>query len=132
MKFGDLVGFSNVIDDFGLVPEAWVAPVAVTLPAVEIFAAIGLLLDMRGALGVIVALLLLFIAVLFYGIWLGLDIDCGCFGPEDSEANAYGDLYRSLARDIALLTGAVYLYWWRVTHLAEKAGRRMLLRKKQN
>ncbi|MEW6289473.1 MAG: MauE/DoxX family redox-associated membrane protein [Thermodesulfobacteriota bacterium] len=129
VKLGNLQGFGAVIDDFGLLPEAWVGPVAVLLPAFELFAALGLLLDMRGALAAVVALLLLFIAVLSYGIRLGLDIDCGCFGPEDPESQAYGSLHNSLLRDIGMMAGAVYLYWWRCTQLTEQSRQGLFIRK---
>ena len=35
---------------------------------------------MRGSLILLTGLLSLFAAVLGYGIWLGLEIECGCFG----------------------------------------------------
>lgn len=130
MKLGDLQNFATVIDDFGLLPESWIWPVAVLLPALELLAALGLLADMRGALGAVVTMLLLFVAVLSYGILLGLDIDCGCFGPEDPEAQAYGALRSSLARDMAMLTAAAYLYWWRHTQLTKQSRQGLFIRKK--
>lgn len=130
LKLGDLQNFATVINDFGLLPETLVWPVAVMLPLVELLAALGLLLDMRGALAALVILLVLFIAVLAYGILLGLDIDCGCFGPEDPEAQVYGSLHSSLARDVAMMTGAVYLYWWRHTQLTKQSRQGLFIRKK--
>ncbi|MBU4263067.1 MAG: DoxX family membrane protein [Proteobacteria bacterium] len=130
MKLGNLQGFGAVIDDFGLLPETLVWPVAVILPAVELLAALGLLLDMRGALSAVVIMLLLFIAVLSYGIRLGLDIDCGCFGPEAAETQVYNSLHSSLARDMAMMMGAVYLYWWRQTQLTKQARQGLFIRNK--
>jgi uncharacterized membrane protein YphA (DoxX/SURF4 family) len=130
LKLGDLQNFAAVINDFGLLPETLVWPVAVMLPLVELLAALGLLLDLRGALAALVILLLLFIAVLAYGILLGLDIDCGCFGPEDPEAQVYGSLHSSLTRDAAMMTGAVYLYWWRHTQLTKQSRQGLFIRKK--
>lgn len=129
-KLGDLQGFGMVIDDFGLLPASWVGPVAIMLPVVELLTALGLLVDMRGSLGAVVIMLLLFIAVLSYGIRLGLDIDCGCFGPADPEAHAYGNLRSSLARDMAMLMAAVYLYWWRYTQLPQQSRQGLLIRQK--
>ena len=130
MKLGNLQGFATVIDDFGLLPESWIGPVAIMLPVVELLAALGLLLDMRGALASVVIMLLLFIAVLVYGIMLGLDIDCGCFGPEDPGTRVYGSLQSSLARDMAMIGGAAYLYWWRHTQSTKLARQGLFIRKK--
>lgn len=129
-KLADIKGFAVIIADFGLLPVTWVVPFAVILSTLEVVAAMGLLCDMRGALGFIVFQLLLFIAVLSYGIWLGLEIDCGCFGPGDPEAQVYGHLSSALWRDIGMLVGAVYLYWWRYLQLTRQSRSRLLIRKK--
>ena len=38
-------------------------------------------------------------AILGYGIWKGLGIDCGCLGPADPEADACHGLRSALGRD---------------------------------
>ena len=113
IKIADLDAFAVIIRDFGLVPGWSVVPIAVVLPVVEVIAAIGLIFDFRGSLSVITGLLLLFMAILIYGIALGLDIDCGCFGPNDPEFRAYHGLRIALYRDLVMVTGIVFLYWWR-------------------
>jgi hypothetical protein len=67
----------------------------------------------KGSLSVIAGLLGLFIAILGYGIWIGLDADCGCFGPKDPEAEAIHSLKKSLYRDLIMLAGVAFLYGWR-------------------
>ena len=84
--------FAVLIDAYGIVPENLLIPVAVTLPAVEIVAGLGLLFDIEKSLFIISGLLVLFIAILGYGIRMGLDVDCGCFGPEEPEAKAFHGL----------------------------------------
>ncbi|KJS31379.1 MAG: hypothetical protein VR64_11205 [Desulfatitalea sp. BRH_c12] len=106
--------FAVLIEAFGLVPEALLLPAAVILPVVEVVAGAGLLVDLRGSLAVITGLLLLFVALLGYGIHLGLDVDCGCFGPEDPEADAFHGLKWGLYRDLAMLAAIAYLYAWRI------------------
>ena len=113
-KLVDPQTFAVLIDSYGLVADRWVMPLAVGLPAVEVAAGIGLLFDARGALSVITGLLLLFVAVLGYGLWLGLDIDCGCFRTGDPEARAFHGLRAAFYRDIILIGGVFYLYWWRL------------------
>ncbi len=105
--------FAVLIEAYGIVPEGLLMPVAVILPALEVLAGVGLLFDIHGSLAVITGLLLLFVAILGYGIWMGLDVDCGCFGPGDMEAEAFHGLRPALYRDMVMLTAVVFLYGWR-------------------
>ena len=105
--------FAALIDTYGLVPDELLIPVALILPAIELVAGVGLLFDIRGSLGVILGLLLLFVAILGYGIHMGLDVDCGCFGPEDPETEAFQGLRAALYRDMLMLAAVGFLYGWR-------------------
>lgn len=120
LKLADPQAFAVIINDFGLVPGWSVMPLAIALPVVEVAAALGLVFNVRGSLAVITGLLAMFIAILGYAIRLGLDIDCGCFGPEDPEARAYGSLRTSLYRDLAMAAGVIFLYWWRWQYAADR------------
>ena len=110
-KLADPQRFAVVIDGFGLLPESFVMPVAVLLPVFECVVAAGLFFNIRPSLYAISALMIVFIGVLSYGIWLGLDIDCGCFGPEDPE-QAYHSLKAALLRDLFFLVPILYLFWF--------------------
>lgn len=112
-KLLDPRSFAIVIDAFGLVPDPLIMPIAVTLPILEILSALSLLFDVRGSLGLVTGLLVFFMAVVSYGIWIGLDIDCGCFGPGDLEGDAYRGLRPALYRNLLLTVGIAYLYSWR-------------------
>lgn len=114
-KLLDPQSLAIVIDAYGLVPDAWVMPIAVLLPAVEVAAAMGLLLDVRGSISLVAGLLCFFLVIVGYGLWLGLDIDCGCFGSGDPEGDAYKGLRPAFFRNIILMVGVVYLYYWRYT-----------------
>ena len=105
--------FAVLIDAYGILPEPIVMPVAVMLPAVEVIAGAGLIVDLRGSLLAIAGMLLLFVAILGYGISMGLDVDCGCFGPEDPESKAFHGLRAALYRDFFMLACVVFLYVWR-------------------
>jgi hypothetical protein len=105
--------FAVLIEAYGIVPENLLMPVAIGLPLLEVIAGIGLLLDIRGSLALIAGLLVLFMVVLGYGLWMGLDVDCGCFGPEDPEAEAFHGLRLSLYRDLAMMAGVFFIYGWR-------------------
>jgi hypothetical protein len=112
VKLVDPSRFAEIIAGFGLLPDALVFPVALVLPVIELLAGVGLVFAFRGSLAVITAMLVVFIAVLLYGINLGLDIDCGCFGPEDPE-QAYKGLKAALARDAVMMAAIVFVYWSR-------------------
>ncbi len=105
--------FAVLIEAYGIVPEALLMPVAVALPALEVIAGTGLVFDVRGSLSAITSLLALFIAILAYGIWMGLDVDCGCFGPEDPEASAFHGMRLALYRDFAMLAVVAFICGWR-------------------
>ncbi len=113
VKLSHPSSFAAIIDAYGIVPEALLFFCAIFLGLLEITGGVGLLLDIRGSLAIISALLMLFIIILGYGIHMGLDVDCGCFGPEDPEARAFHGLRTALLRDFIMLTGAFYLYSWR-------------------
>jgi uncharacterized membrane protein YphA (DoxX/SURF4 family) len=105
--------FAVLIEAYGIVPEGLLMPVAIGLPLLEVIAGIGLLFDIHGSLAMITGLLVLFVVVLGYGIWMGLDVDCGCFGPEDPEAKAFHGLRLSLFRDLLMIAGVFFIYGWR-------------------
>ncbi len=108
--------FAVLIDAYGIVPEDLIMPVALILPALEVVAGVGLLFDLRGSLSLIAGLLMLFVAILGYGIRMGLNVDCGCFGPEEPEAKAFHGLRLALYRDMAILAAVAFLYGWRRYH----------------
>lgn len=112
-KLFALPSFALTIGDYGLVPEGLVLPTALLLVIAELIAATALLLDLRGGLTGITLLLILFILVLLYGIQLGLDVDCGCFGS--GEQHSSEGLKQAVYRDLVMLAGCFFLYWYRYT-----------------
>ncbi|MGD2096081.1 MAG: MauE/DoxX family redox-associated membrane protein [Desulfobacterales bacterium] len=114
--------FTVLIDAYGIIPDGLLMPVAIGLSLLEVIAGIGLLFDIRGSLALTTGLLVLFIVVLGYGIWMGLDVDCGCFGPEDSETEAFHGLRLSLFRDLFMMAGVFCMYGWRRYRAIRPAG----------
>ncbi len=112
-KLTDPAGFSVIIDTYGLIPDAFILPIAIVLPLLEMVFGLGLLLEIRGSLAAVTGLLMVFMAILSYGIWLGLDVDCGCFGPLEPESEVFHSLRPALYRDFVMIAGVVYLYFWR-------------------
>lgn len=113
IKMLDHRHFAVIIEAYGLIPEAAVIPTALCLSLFELLAGFGLIWDVQGSLVMITGMLLLFMAILGYGLWLGLDVDCGCFGPQDPEAEAYHGLRPALYRDVVMLAGIGFLFLWR-------------------
>ena len=109
-KLIDPGAFAEVVGAYGLLPDFLVVPAALALPLLELVGAFLLIHGRISGLWITALLMLLFIAVLSYGIWLGLDIDCGCFGPEDSEGNAFSNLRVALVRDLLLCVPLMYCF----------------------
>jgi len=112
-KLSDPGLFAQIIDGYGLVSWSMAKNLAYGLPVFEIVTGTALVLDIRGALGVIVAQLLGFMGVLLYAIHLGLDVDCGCFGLEDPGETGSGGLWESIIRDVLMLGACFMMYWLR-------------------
>ncbi len=106
VKLLDINLFAQRVGDFGLIFDGLVMPAAWTIVVLELLAGIALLLHWRGGLTCSVALLLIFISVLTYGIALGLDIECGCFGPA-----VHVSLGMQLLTDCGLLLICGIVYW---------------------
>ena len=112
LKLADPGGFAAVLARYGLAPPALLPWAALGLPALEVLAGLGLLLDLKGSLSLITAMLLGFAVVLMFGVLAGLEIDCGCFSGE--ELAEHGSLRRALYRGLTMLAACGYLYWWRM------------------
>lgn len=105
--------FAVLIEAYGIVPDLLLLPVAFSLASLEVAAGVGLLFDVRGSLSVIAGLLALFTAVLAFGLRMGLDVDCGCFGPDDPQAEAFHGLGAALYRDLFLFAIVIFIFGWR-------------------
>jgi uncharacterized membrane protein YphA (DoxX/SURF4 family) len=108
MKLTDVRAFADSVADFGLIYPSLIRPTSFAIPVLELLAGLGLLLDIGPSLAVITSLLSVFVAVLSYGLFLGLDIDCGCLGA------GYGlSMATMWTFDLSLLGLCVYLHWCR-------------------
>jgi len=75
--------FAMQVDSYQLLPPAIVSPAAHFLPPFELFVGLWLLsgIALRYAALVTSFLLTVFFAVMVRSYFLGLEINCGCFGP---------------------------------------------------
>jgi uncharacterized membrane protein YphA (DoxX/SURF4 family) len=107
IKLANPKAFARSIDAFGLVPEAFLPPVAILLPITEIFVGLAVLRRWRFGLPAMAALLLVFMAVLGFAISQNLDVDCGCFSV--AEQREHTSVKAALVRDLLMLAGVICL-----------------------
>ncbi len=81
-KLLDPVAFARDIDNYRLVPDTLIGPLALTLPVAEILIGLSLVSGVfaRGAAVVAGLMLAGFAAGMVQAILRGIDLDCGCFG----------------------------------------------------
>ncbi len=103
------VQFASTISDFGLLPDQITIVAALVISALEVLLAIGLLTNIRGAVAMAAGAIVFFIIIIGYGMFIGLDIDCGCFGPGNPESSPHGELHSALLRDLALLALSLFI-----------------------
>lgn len=102
--------FAQQMGEFGIVFDAIVKPVAVVVCLFELAIGIGNLIHARWSLAATIAMLFVFIAVLSYGLAIGLDIECGCFGAGHSLS-----LGNQLVIDL-LVVGWTFFTLWSCSH----------------
>lgn len=85
-KLGDLHAFAEQIHNFRLVPWGLENLAAMSLPWIELIAAMALVFGVRARAGGLVAatLVALFTLAVLIAMGRGLDIECGCFGTGDA------------------------------------------------
>lgn len=81
-KIADPGSFATDIDNYRIVPDALIGPVAVGLPLLEALVGVALITGVhaRGAAIVASAMLVGFAFGMVQAIVRGIDLDCGCFG----------------------------------------------------
>lgn len=131
-KLTNISKFASIISDYGLFPESLLIPAAAFISLFETIAGFGLIFDLYYCLAAITGMLILFISVLIYGIWLGLDIDCGCLGWESKIFPGGLNLHTAVYRNIMLVVFSIYLYSWRYFQKKKPVRLNTLFRKKYN
>jgi uncharacterized membrane protein YphA (DoxX/SURF4 family) len=98
-KLGDLGTFATQVHNFRVVPVATENLLALTLPWIELIAALALILNVRARAGavVITAMLAVFTVGVVVAMSRGLDIECGCFGTLDGTRVGLGKVAQNVA-----------------------------------
>jgi putative oxidoreductase len=97
-KLGDLQAFAHQVHNFRVLPIAAENLVAMTLPWVELVAALSLVLAVRPRAGSVVTTVLLAVFTLgvIQAVARGLDFECGCFGTSDASRVGLGKILQNL------------------------------------
>ena len=106
LKIPDVAGFAEAVAAYGLLPAWLTLPAAAYLPWLELTAGLALLLPHwhRAAGVVLMGMMLSFTAALASAHVRGLNLDCGCFGPDESAGYAW-----QLIRNTAILASLAAL-----------------------
>ena len=105
-----------MIYNYRIVPAPMVNLMALTMPWVELLAALALILGVwkRAALGLIAAMLVVFIAAIAINLARGNAIDCGCFNVADagkSHEQRIFDMKVDIFRDLGMLLMAAQVWY---------------------
>ncbi|MCA8972299.1 MAG: DoxX family protein [Planctomycetes bacterium] len=105
-KATDVDMFAVTVGEYGIVPDAMVHATAITLVIIEVATGVALFAIPRLGARAAIILLLVFVAVLGYGMARGLDIDCGClpFGVRES-------LPVAIVRDGVMIVAASFVLY---------------------
>lgn len=106
-KILDPAGFSRNVFHYQILPQNLVNVVAITLPWIELFVGLCLILGfrLRGATLVAIGSLVIFLGAMGSALARGLNIDCGCFKTSGTPLGP-----ERLVGDLVLLIAAVILY----------------------
>ena len=109
LSLADPAEFAHDINNFRILP--WIASVALGfyLPWLEIFCGLGLVFRVlyRGALSILIALIVVFTLATIAAKARGLDITCGCFG----HASQHWSFAQHMAIDLAIFVALAALLW---------------------
>lgn len=120
-KIADPPSFAHMIYNYRIVPASLVNLMALTMPWVELLAGLALIIGVwkRAALGLIGAMLVVFIVAIGINLARGNAIDCGCFNVADagkSYEQRIRDMWLDVLRDVGMLLMVAQVWW------AEKRG----------
>jgi uncharacterized membrane protein YphA (DoxX/SURF4 family) len=108
-KITDVASFALSIDQYQILPSTGVTLLALSLPWLELVVGLGLLVPkvQKTSRRLCAGLLLLFIVVHASTLVRGLEIQCACFGQENSGSSTV----EALLRNIGLLVLAIAIIY---------------------
>ncbi len=121
-KIADPAAFARIVADYRLLPPRLVPLFALTLPWVELAAALFLLVGVfrRAALWLLSLLLLMFFFAISINVVRGLAFSCGCFSVSGGAENPW----LLLGRDLLFLLIAAHQLAWDFPKTTATGGRK--------
>ncbi len=110
LKIVDPLKFANDILNFRIVPWSIGIRVAFYLPWLEVICGLAVIIGWlrSGAVGILTALMVVFIGATIAAQARGINLDCGCFGSATKNLS----FASHLAIDFALLGALLALWFW--------------------
>lgn len=91
--------FAQTIYQYQILPDSMINLVAITLPWIELVAAVAILTPTSfkdGAALLMLLMLAVFALAMSFNILRGLDISCGCFSSGDTDTIGWSNVVRNL------------------------------------
>jgi len=100
--------FAKIVYNYQIISGIWVNLIAIILPWIELLLGVLLIFGrwIPGALLLGNFLLTLFLSLLAFNFFRGLDINCGCFSTHSSQM---ASTIWAIGRDVVFLALAIYL-----------------------
>lgn len=117
-KIVDPAAFARIIQNYQILPQAWIHPAAVVLPWVEAVCGFCLISGVlaRGSLLIFNGLMVVFVLALGWNALRGIDTDCGCFSlAVKADKGHYLDY---ILRDLVILGLGLWALWYRLRRRA--------------
>lgn len=107
LKGLDVEAFAGQVATYNILPYHWNMVVAAILPFIELIVGLHLVFNRwtRASALVVGGLCGTFFLILASVLVRGMEIDCGCFGPQDSSTPL-----QAIIRNLLLLTMAHYIF----------------------
>jgi uncharacterized membrane protein YphA (DoxX/SURF4 family) len=108
-KLLDPSGLARDIENYRIVPEPLVGPLALAVPVLELVTAAALLTGpyLRGAAVLATGMLAVFAVAMAQAKLRGIDLECGCFGAASQSQVSW----RQVARNLGLAILSAWLLW---------------------
>jgi uncharacterized membrane protein YphA (DoxX/SURF4 family) len=109
-KIADPGAFADIVTNYRLLPPQLVWATAVIFPWVEVVCGLALLFGRleRGAALLVSAMMVVFIAVILYNGYRGLNIACGCFSLSAREPS---NILFNVLRNLTILAAGIWVFF---------------------
>jgi uncharacterized membrane protein YphA (DoxX/SURF4 family) len=107
-KIADPDAFAGIVANYQLLPSSLVALTALIFPWIEVVCGLALVVGRldKGAALLVSLMMVVFIGLILYNGYRGLDIACGCFSVTATEPSS---IMMNSVRNTIILAGSVWI-----------------------